>query len=69
MSNSRGPVSVEVKHDSSHACKVLVTPLHPDVYKVAVHWVDVPVKDSPFTVEARHPECVQCSEPSFTKVG
>ena len=69
MRKSGGPIPTEVKHDGTHAYEVLFTPLHPDVYKVAVYWVDVPVKDSPFTVDARHPEDVQCSEPSFTKVG
>ena len=69
MSNSSRPVPLEVKHKGSHAYKVLVSPPCPDVYKVAVYWVDVPVKDSPFTIDARHPEYVHCSEPSFTKVG
>ena len=67
-----GSIPSEVKEKSPDVFDVLFVPSKPDIYKVDVFWADMPVKDSPFTVDTRppvFPENVKCGELLFTLPG
>ena len=67
-----GSVPNEIKEESADIFDIFFTPPKPDIYTVDVFWADMPVKDSPFTVDTRppvFPENVKCGELLYTLPG
>ena len=67
-----GSVPSEIKEKSPDVFDILFVPPKPDIYTVDVFWADMPVKDSPFTLDTRppvFPENVKCGELLFTLPG